>query len=73
MKRKYSSFVLVVLLVAIGLSTAGCGIHGQGETPAEGHLRHKRVLENYTQQLADDIDMVLMLDKPSKLNSLRVR
>ena len=71
---KYKRCILLVLLqVALAVCMSGCGMHGQGETAAEGSRRHRRILDNNTQQLADDIDMVLMLDKPSKLSELRVK
>jgi hypothetical protein len=43
-----------------------------GETKAEAHRRHSRTLRLNTQQIGDDIDMVLMLDKPSGLTDRRL-
>ena len=62
-----------IILVAAAFWLPGCGIHGQGQTAAEGRIRHQRTVEISTQQLADDLDSALLLDKPSKLSKLRVR
>jgi hypothetical protein len=43
-----------------------------GETEAEAHRRHLRVSRINRQQLMDDIDKVLLLDKPSKLTDKRI-
>ena len=65
--------VLWVMLLAIVVLAPGCGVHGQGETAAEGHIRHKRVLNTAAQQLANDMDTVFLFDEPSRLSELRVR
>lgn len=64
---------LCVIFLAVIVLVSGCGIHGQGETAAEGRRRHRRVLATATQQMADDLDAVLLYDKPSKLSELRTR
>lgn len=71
--RKITMLFFWAVLVAIGLWLAGCGMHGQGETAAEGRIRHKRILETSTQQMADDLDSVFLYDQPSKLSRLRTR
>ena len=65
--------LLFIVLAALAFSTLGCAAHGQGETASEGSLRHQRFLQITAQQFADDVDMVLMIDKPGRLNYLRVR
>jgi len=71
--KNISQFLILVIFFAVIFWTQGCGIHGQGETAAEGHRRHKRVLENDIRQVADDLDAVFMLDRPSRLGELRIR
>ena len=67
------TWVLWIMLLAIVFLAPGCCVHGQGETAAEGHIRHKRVLNTAAQQLADDVDTVLLFDEPSRLSERRVR
>jgi len=50
----------------------GCSISQPGETAAEGHRRHQRVVRINQQELMADIDTVLMLDEPSKLTDKRI-
>ena len=47
--------------------------HAQlGETEAEGHRRHLRNERINQQEMMRDLDMVLLLDKPSKLTDKRI-
>jgi hypothetical protein len=43
-----------------------------GETVAEGHRRHLRMLRINQQQLVEDVDHVLLLDRPSRLTDKRI-
>ena len=43
-----------------------------GETEAEGRRRHLRNRRINQQQLMEDIDRVMMFDKPSKLTDKRI-
>jgi len=43
-----------------------------GETAAEGHRRHRRALSINKAEMMEDIDKVLLLDKPSKLTDKRI-
>ncbi len=65
----------VVLGVILGVTTfllSGCAWDQLGETTAEGHRRHKRVLRINRQEMLADIDRVLLLDKPSRLTDKRI-
>lgn len=64
------ALVLALWLCVIVVLSAGCS--GQGETRAEGRRRHSRVLRLNTQALRADIDMALMLDRPSRLTDKRL-
>ncbi len=50
----------------------GCSISQPGETAAEGHRRHQRVVRINQQEMMADIDTVLMLDEPSRLTDKRI-
>jgi len=67
-----SHCVLVLVLCAFGWSLVGCSTAQPGETMAEGHRRHKRILSTSQQQFMSDLDMVLLFDKPSKLSDRTV-
>ena len=71
MKNVLVSIIVAMILCALMLSIAGCSFHQEGETAAEGHRRHLRKLSIESQQMAEDIDAVLMTDQPSKLGELR--
>lgn len=65
MKRVCIGFTLVLLLVCFVLTLTGCNTDQMGETAAEGHRRHIRLIRLQKQQMMEDIDAFLMLDKPS--------
>ena len=65
--------ILVVALLALVFMTFGCSISQPGETAAEGHRRHQRVVRINQQELMADIDKALLIDKPSKLTDKRIR
>ncbi len=65
--------ILVVVLCALFLVPLGCRSYDQlGETAAEGHRRHKRTLRINRQEMMADLDMLMLLDKPSKLTDKRI-
>ena len=65
--------ILVVVLCVLFLVPLGCRSYEQlGETAAEGHRRHKRALRINRQEMMADLDMLLLLDKPSKLTDKRI-
>ncbi len=65
--------ILSIILWAFVFLPLGCVSWDQaGETAAEGHRRHKRVLRVNRQEMMADIDKVLLLDKPSKLTEKRI-
>jgi len=65
---------LGIVLCALVFWLSGCGeVFAQpGETVAEGHRRHLRNLRLNQQELMEDIDMVMLFDKPSKLTEKRI-
>ncbi len=65
--------ILVVVLCVLFLVPLGCKSYDQlGETAAEGHRRHKRALRINRQEMMADLDMSMLLDKPSKLTDKRI-
>ncbi len=64
--------ILGILLCALALLAVGCSTSQLGETSAEGHRRHKRVMRLNQQELMSDIDRVFLLDEPSKLTDKRI-
>jgi hypothetical protein len=67
-----SKIALVILLSILMFLPCGCSTKQMGETKAEGHRRHRRNLRLNQQEMMEDIDMVLLLDKPSKLTDKRI-
>jgi hypothetical protein len=67
------SIILSIILCVLLFLPCGCSFFNQsGETTAEGHRRHKRVLRRNRQEMMADIDRVLLLDEPSKLTDKRI-
>jgi hypothetical protein len=64
--------ILLIVFCSVILSLAGCEGAQPGRTAAEveqGRIRKKRIEE---EQLREDIDKVLLTDKPSRLSDKRV-
>lgn len=74
MKRVFTWKVIqVALLCALFLVPLGCSSYDQmGETAAEGRRRHERTLRINNQQMMEDLDQSLLLDRPSKLTEKRI-
>ena len=66
-----SKLVWAVFLCALVFVLLGCG-QQLGETEAEASRRHKRVLRIQSQEMREDIDRLLLLDRPSKLTDKRI-
>jgi hypothetical protein len=65
--------IQVVILCALFLVPLGCRSYDQmGETAAEGHRRHKRVLRLNNNGMMEDLDSFMLLDRPSKLTDKRI-
>jgi hypothetical protein len=65
--------ILAAILLVLIFVPFGCSSFSQpGETAAEGHRRHLRTARINQQELMADIDMVLMLDRPSRLTDKRI-
>ena len=68
----YKGILACFLCVLIFCLTACSSWEQPGETTAEGHRRHLRKLRIERQQIIQDVDRALMLDKPSELSYRRV-
>ena len=65
--------IQVVILCALFLVPLGCSSCAQmGETSAEGHRRHKRVLRLNNQGMMEDLDTFMLFDRPSRLTDRRM-
>ena len=64
--------ILSVILLVMVFVSCGCSFQQPGETAAEGHRRHLRVVRINQQEMMADIDTALMLDQPSKLTDKRI-
>jgi len=63
--------VLGIILCALVLWLGGC-LEQLGESPAEGRRRHLRNAHINRQELMEDLDVVILADKPSKLTDKRI-
>jgi len=76
MKNSYvfgCKVLLGIILCALVLLPCSCASFEQpGETAAEGHRRHLRNLRINQQEMMEDIDKVLLLDRPSRLTDKRI-
>ena len=65
---------LAVVLCASIFAVGGCGswFAQPGETAAEGRRRHIRAQAINRHEMMEDIDYVLLTDKPSKLTDKRI-
>lgn len=68
--RSLRALALAVMLCVVTLVATGCT--GMGETRAEAKRRHSRVLHLGTRGFGEDVDMALMLDRPSRLTEMRL-
>ena len=66
MKRTLIGFTLLLLLVSFALTLGGCAKEQMGETVAEGHRRHVRLMRLQKQQMVEDIDAFFMLERPTR-------
>lgn len=64
--------ILAVVLWVLVFLPYGCSSSQPGETAAEGRRRHERVARINQQEMMQDIDKTLMLDRPSRLTDKRV-
>ena len=77
-KQKVDGLSLRALALGLALGVlillpCGCSsFHQPGESVAETNRRHKRVLRVNSEEMLADVDMVLMLDRPSHLSDSRL-
>ncbi len=65
--------IVVIVLCALFFMPLGCKSYEQmGETAAEGRRRHMRVLRINRQEMMEDLYMLMLLDKPSRLTDKRI-
>ena len=70
---EYSGLILrLCVLCAVILFVAGC-MQGEGESRGEIDQKHMRKINTGTRQMQDDIDSMLLMDKPSRLSDKVIR
>ena len=72
MKKSFVRRVLLVVALFGIMLSLGCATDQPGETMAEGHRRHKRVLRINSQGFWSDLDTLFLTDKPSTLTDMRL-
>ena len=70
-KHVLKRVILVVFLMAVSMLMTGCA--APGLTKQEVHRRHIDTFQNDMWQMQDDIDAILMIDRPSRLSNMMVR
>lgn len=75
MKNTVSNYINAVFCLFICLSVCVCilGCRGAGETASEVNVRHKHIIYTNTSMIQDDLDALMLLDRPSKLSDKMVR
>ena len=70
-KQRFMPVIVLLLLVAVSLLATGCASPGL----TKNEIRLKRIdrFQNDLWQMQDDIDSVLMIDRPNRLSSMMVR
>ena len=61
-------FMTCCFLLGCAILLNLCGCSSPGETRTEVNERHMRVIKTQNRQIQDDMDAVLLLDRPSKLS-----
>lgn len=73
MKRAVVLTILCFVVLGLMVFVSGCGFFNQpGQTTAEGHRAHLRMLDVNRQEMIADIDKALLLDRPSRLSDKRM-
>jgi hypothetical protein len=70
MMKKAVLMILAVVLFALTIYLSGCS--QPGETVAEGHRRHIRNLKLNQQSLTQDVDSLMLFEKPSRLSDMKI-
>ncbi len=78
--RKLAVLMLLVAFSVVVFAVAGCSrqkpegeVVTQSETSIEYNTKITRAKKIRDQQMVEDIDRALLIDKPSRLNELRVK
>lgn len=71
MRNNTFSLLALVLIMATGMLLTGCS--APGRTKAEIHRDHMNVWHQGLLQIQDDVDTIMMLDRPDRLSSYHIR
>jgi len=73
MKNRIVVSLLGVALLTLATMSTGCGLFDQqGRTADEVHRDHLRMLRVNHEQMMEDIDRTLLVDKPSNLSEKKL-
>jgi len=73
MKNALVLMLLGIVLCVLIFWLGGCRYSAQpGETVAEGHRRHLRNLSINRQTMMEDIDAVMLFERPSRLSEKKI-
>ena len=67
-KKVFKTAFCVCILSLLVYCLAGCTGPAAGETKEEVVRRHKRIYNNQALERQDDVDAILMIDRPSRLS-----
>jgi len=70
-KQLYVPVIVMVLVVVISILSTGCA--APGLTRQDVHRRHVDMFHNSALQFQDDVDAVLLIDRPGRLSPMYVR
>jgi hypothetical protein len=71
MKQKALIWTMLIMIAALSILTTGCGSPGLSSQAI--HRRHMDTFQNQIWQMQDDIDAILMIDRPMRLSPMMVR
>lgn len=67
-KKVFKAAFCVCVLSLLVYCLTGCTCPASGETKEEVVRRHKRVYNNQLLEMQNDVDAILMIDRPSRLS-----
>jgi hypothetical protein len=70
MKNCFRVSVLFIALSAVIVLSSGCS--HPGKTNAEVHRDHVRTMQTNQQELMQDLDRAVLIDKPSRLTDKKI-
>jgi len=73
MLKCVGSRLLVFAVAVVALLQLASGCDHPGKTASEVHRQHRRAISINQQEMMQDVDAALLLDRPSRLTELRMQ